>query len=406
MALENLASGATKALVVDGGPNGATIGFEMIMPTLLAEAESLGIIHGQQGHTLARISRQREAKLALLKGHVINRFVTMAFSAEMAGADGQSLLDIDNLQESNGSLASSPSATAYFAIYLRPQDSAALGYLKAIMLEGGVPNVSPFDIFERAWTLWNIGLLGVFNEKVDPKILTLCQSHLDFLQEDWLPGHGVTYAAGFPPKDGDETSLTYEVLKRFGRSIDIEAVLSYEEETHFRCFALEAHPSVSANVHILSALRQAGFETQHPSVQKLLKFLGQAKNANTFWFDKWHASPYYTTSHAIIACAGYFNELADNAIEWILRTQNSDGSWGYYTPTAEETAYSLQALSIWRRYGGKVPDNTIKQGAIWLKDHAEYPYPPLWIGKCLYCPELVVRSAILSALMLVDKVNS
>jgi halimadienyl-diphosphate synthase len=403
MALEMLARGATRGLTSD--PNGATIGFEMIVPTLLAEAQSLGIIQNQQGHILSRISRQREVKLALLKGHVINRFVTMSFSAEMAGVDGQGLLQIDNLRESNGSVAASPSATAYFAIYLRPQDLTAIGYLKAIMSDGGVPNVFPFDVFERTWALWNIALLGIPNEKLDQEILTLCQPHLDFLQADWCPGLGVTYAAGYPPKDSDGTSVTYEVLRRFGRSIEIEAVLGYEEETHFRCFALEAHPSISANVHILSALRQAGFKVQHPSIQKLLKFLLGNRNSEAFWFDKWHASPYYTTSHAVIACAGYVNELADNAIEWILKTQHPDGSWGYYISTAEETAYCLQALSIWRHYGGKLPDNVLRDGANWLVDHIENPYPPLWIGKCLYCPELVVRSAILSALMLVNEVD-
>jgi hypothetical protein len=30
------------------------------------------------------------------------------------------------------------------------------------------------------------------------------------------------------------------------------------------------------------------------------------------------------------------------------------------------------------------------------------PYPPLWIGKCLYSPQLVVRSAAISALALVQ----
>jgi hypothetical protein len=43
----------------------------------------------------------------------------------------------------------------------------------------------------------------------------------------------------------------------------------------------------------------------------------------------------------------------------------------------------------------------LRRGAAWLAEHAEPPYPPLWIGKCLYCPVLVVRSAVLSALMLV-----
>jgi hypothetical protein len=50
-----------------------------------------------------------------------------------------------------------------------------------------------------------------------------------------------------------------------------------------------------------------------------------------------------------------------------------------------------------------VPNDVLKQGALWLADHALPPYPPLWIGKCLYCPELVVQSAILSALALVGQ---
>jgi len=33
-----------------------------------------------------------------------------------------------------------------------------------------------------------------------------------------------------------------------------------------------------------------------------------------------------------------------------------------------------------------------------LNEHAVDPYLPLWIGKGLYCPQYIVRSAILSAL--------
>jgi hypothetical protein len=33
----------------------------------------------------------------------------------------------------------------------------------------------------------------------------------------------------------------------------------------------------------------------------------------------------------------------------------------------------------------------------------DLPYPPLWIGKCLYNPSLVIRSAVISALALVEQ---
>ena len=87
-------------------------------------------------------------------------------------------------------------------------------------------------------------------------------------------------------------------------------------------------------------------------------------------------------------------------MSWTLKTQNADGSWGCYLPTAEETAYCVQALAIWKRHGGRVPRDVLRRGAAWLAEHAEPPYPPLWIGKCLYGPELVIRSAVLSALIL------
>ena len=83
--------------------------------------------------------------------------------------------------------------------------------------------------------------------------------------------------------------------------------------------------------------------------------------------------------------------------------QYADGSWGYYLPTAEETAYSLQALAFCKRQGYKVPDQVFHHASNWLQDHVDPPYPPLWIGKCLYCPELVVRAAILSALLLLEQ---
>jgi halimadienyl-diphosphate synthase len=137
-------------------------------------------------------------------------------------------------------------------------------------------------------------------------------------------------------------------------------------------------------------------------VQKVLHFLREIRAGNPFWLDKWHASPYYTTGLGVIACSGLDDEIGRSAVHWIVNSQNDDGSWGYYDiPTAEETAYCLQALALWRNSGKAVRDGALERGAVWLAEHIDPPYPPLWIGKCLYCPVRVVRSAILSALVLV-----
>jgi halimadienyl-diphosphate synthase len=397
-ALERITDGATGGLLRD--PNGSTVGFEMIAPTLVSEAESLGILQRQGDRILGRLSRLRMAKLSKLNGRKVNRYMTAAFSAEMAGDDAHDMLEIDCLQEGNGSIAHSPSATAYYAQHVDPGNQAALDYLRRITLSnGGVPNVAPFDIFEPAWIMWNLSLSG----EVDRDLRALCDPHLDTISRHWKPGSGIgSWVALYVPSDGDDTGLVYDVLAKFGREVDLDAIFYYEEDEYFRCFSMEANPSISTNIHILGALKQAGLAQHHHAVQKILHFLRQKRVLESFWFDKWHSSPYYATGHGILASCEYDREMAAAAVDWIVNTQNNDGSWGFFIPTAEETAYCLQALCFWVRCGGKVNTNIITAGAAWLEEHAEMPYPPLWIGKCLYSPYLVVQSAVMSALMMAN----
>lgn len=393
LALERIVGGATLGLQSD--PNGATVGFEMIAPTLAAEAERLGIIKPQGNRILGRLSQMREKKLAYLKGRMINRHVTMAFSSELAGIDSQHMLDIDNLQEPNGSVGLSPSATAYFAAYVRKGDVRSLEYLRQTAKpDGGQPNVSPFDVFEVAWSLWNLSLIPGLQKTPGLK------SHIDFLSNAWEPKLGVAFSTAYSIKDSDDTVITYNTLLRYGIEKDMASILAYEEDGHFRCFDLEVNPSISANIHILDGLINSGLTIKNSSVQKILRFLRDTRNDGRFWADKWHASTYYPTAHAIIACAGSANDLVADAVQWIIRTQNRNGSWGTYLSTAEETAYALQALWVWNEKVARVPKQTMLNGARWLMENIDKPYPPLWIGKCLYSPQLVVRSAIVSALTL------
>jgi halimadienyl-diphosphate synthase len=398
-ALERITAGASGGLLRD--PNGSTVGFEMIAPTLVAEAKSLGLIQNHGDWILERLSAMRAAKLSKLNGKKVNRYMTAAFSAEMAGLDAHDALEIECLQEGNGSVAHSPSATAYFAHAVDPGNSKALDYLRRITLpSGGVPNVAPFDIFEPAWIMWNLSLTG----EVDQELRSLCESHLDTIQKHWKPGEGIgSWVALYVPPDGDDTGLVFDVLRRFERDVDLDAIFYFEEEEYFRCFALEANPSISTNIHILGALKQAGMKKDHPAVQKILAFLRQKRVIDSFWFDKWHASPYYATSHAIISCCEYDRDLAASAIDWIVHTQNQNGSWGFYMPTAEETAYCLQALCYWTRCNGQIYQECITKGALWLSEMSEMSHPPLWIGKCLYSPYLVVQSAVTSALIMAGK---
>lgn len=396
-ALDRITSGATRGLAAD--PNGATVGFEMIVPTLVAEAEELGIIKQQSDRILGRLGILRQNKMDKLGGHLINRFITPAFSAEMAGKEGHLLLDINNLQEDDGSVSHSPSATAYFARALRPDDPRAVEYIRRwASPQGGWPDFAPIDVFEIAWSLWNLILIPSFDIH-DPQVVEKTKR----LYQAWDPSQGIGTAFSCAIKDGDDTSLVYDVLFSCGRHLDLRAVLHYEEPTHFRCFSYEANPSISTNIHMLAAFQKAGLPASDPYVRKTLAFLKKNRKDSAYWYDKWHISPYYATAHMLIASLTYDHHLCADAVKWILAGQRSDGAWGFHgCPTTEETAYCIQALATWQKQGGFLPDGRLELAASWLREHRNDPCPPLWIGKALYTPPLVVRSSILSALAFVE----
>jgi halimadienyl-diphosphate synthase len=249
--------------------------------------------------------------------------------------------------------------------------------------------------------LWNLSLTGL--HKTDDEIKTLCIPHLDHLENNWQPGRGLSFSESFTAADGDDTGAGFEVLSKFGRNPDLDAVLNYEEENWFRCYDVERNPSVDANVHCLGALRQTGYDKNHPAIKKILAFIRSMRRPEGYWLDKWNISPYYTTTRVIILCKGYDDELCQESVNWMLSRQQVNGSWASYGfHSAEETAYCIQALKTWQMYRGGIPKETLEKARLWLSRHCEPPYPPFWIAKTSYCPENVVQSAIISALTLAE----
>lgn len=380
-------------------PVGETIGFEMIVPTLLKEAQELDLING--GHSyLNKLIKKRQAKIAALPNGFVNRDSTVIFSAEMIQGSEHSLLDVDNMQEANGSIGCSPAATAWFFKNVSNNtNDKALNFLeKVIGDEGTAPYIVPIDVFEIAWSLWNIALI----EDLNQGILELCNPLLDFLTCQWSP-QGLSAVSEFPVPDGDTTAVVHEVMTKFGQPLDIEGLLSFQGKSYFHCYEIEANSSISTNVHVLGALLQADHHLTHSGIDLVRKFLEDARVSDAYWDDKWHISPYYTTSHAVIASTGLNHDFAEPAVEWLINTQHKDGGWGHYMPTPEETAYAIQALAVWRKSGGKVPKAVLSKGKTWLQEHADDSQPLLWVGKSLYQPTLVIRTAILSALALAEK---
>jgi halimadienyl-diphosphate synthase len=301
-------------------------------------------------------------------------------------------------------VGASPAATAHFALYVKPGDQSALQYLSRIVTthNGGAPALSPFEVFECVWVLWNLSLTNLY--QTDKAITNLCDARMDYLEKQWKPGQGLALSEFFSVPDADDTIVGYEILSKFGRKPELDAVLQYEDKEWFRCYHYEANPSVDVNIHVLGALKQAGYDKSDPSIQKALNFIRSKRIHNRYWLDKWNLSAYYTTSHLIIAARGYDDQLCEDSINWILETQEPTGSWGFFNvPTAEETAYCIQALVLWQRYTGKSFREQIRHARQWLSENCEPPYPPLWIGKSLYCPDILVKSCLLSALTLAQE---
>jgi hypothetical protein len=122
---------------------------------------------------------------------------------------------------------------------------------------------------------------------------------------------------------------------------------------------------------------------------------------NSFWRDKWNISPYYCTGLAIEAIGDLDRPLTEKALDWMIKTQNSNGSWGQKIGTLEETSYALSALINYHQNIEKIDISTINNGLKYLEDNFRNDlYPELWIGKGLYCPKNVVKASILSALYL------
>ncbi|MBN1259901.1 MAG: hypothetical protein JXB35_04390, partial [Anaerolineae bacterium] len=329
-----------------------TIGFEMILPTLLDECTALGLHIPME--PFARYRTLREAKLARIpKDMIYSPTTSVAFSLEFLGKH----LDIERaktIQEPNGSIAVSPSATSFFLTQC-PDCATARRYVDQVAQAygGAASQMFPFDMFETSWSLWNLFLVG--GDEVQRRIVR----HALALKPKWDEGRGTSSSSFFSVVNADDSAMVFRVLRLAGLDPDPEPLYRFEGPDHFICHPFERDPSTSTNIRVLEALKGVDAEAS----AKILRWLKNTRIEGRYWMDKWHASPYYPTAHAVIALMGNDHDLARSAVEWILETQRADGTWGHYdVPTAEETAYCLQALTIYGRYVEPVPTRTIIRG--------------------------------------------
>lgn len=372
------------------------VGFELLLPGLLHAAVEAGI---HVPPFLDTYAAERSIKLSLLpKDLLYSPHVTVAHSLEFLGDDVDPL-QLLKAQAANGSVGNSPAATAFLLHHV--DDPAAARYLEECLGKGdgtGVPVLDPCETFEMLWVAYHRFLGGV------PADHLLSPS----LRQDLaraVANEGVCLSPSFPIADADDTAVAMLLLEEHGLRASSAALQGFERPDYFVSFPYERHPSTGVNIHALAALTRCPAYPNHDgAIAKVLSFLDAARVHGTYWFDKWHISPYYATGHAVVALsetpwehAGRTRPMVEAAVEWLLETQNEDGSWGFYeTPTAEETAYALLALRHAASGDIRIAASAAA-GLDFLAMSTRLTRPALWIDKCLYYPHTIVTAAIEAA---------
>ena len=382
-----------------------TVGFELIIPTLMEEARrsQLRLPYDY----FDKYNHIRDRKLARIPAKwLYNRQNPALYSLEFMG-DSLDRELAASIQEENGSIGDSPSATSYFLMALG-EEPHARRYIAEVMAGngGGAIFSFPLEIFERAWVLYNLDLAGLL-----PLLREEARPHLDYLRQVWDKREGVSFSRCYSARDLDDSAITFKMLFRAAQLYDdprylvsLDFLPTYAEKDHFRTFRFETDASLSSNIHLLDALVACGDgPTVSAAIERILAFMRRTRSLKAFWFDKWHASPYYVTAHAILA-ASFARELIEDAVFWMVNTQNADGSWGHYgCPSVEESAYALQCLLIYQRKTGKVPRETLDRAATFLRAHQnDRDHPPFWISKTLFAPLYIIEAAVISALAMYE----
>lgn len=383
------------------------VGFELIFPTLLLEAISVGL--DVPTHTCGYGEIQK-AKLGLIPPALLySPKISTVHSLEFLGKSAD-VNQLRNALASNGSLGNSPATTAYYLL-LAQNDQRALDYLNFVRENlKNVIYLYPFRSFELSWVLNNLSFCGLPIERfaTNETIGQLSSA---------MGTTGIGLDSTFNIPDGDITAVSSRLLLMAGYDVDPNILYQFEnQKTHiFRTYEYERNISVGTNIHALDALRKMpDYPNRRETQDAMRKMLITRRIYDVYWIDKWHASPYYGTVHALVGLLQEGTQMVEactQTVDWLIHTQRPDGSWGFFEEsTAEETAYALTALLHYNMHK-PIDADILHRGAAYLayaclayNNRKNNGYPELWIGKCLYAPYDVIRSAILSALILYNEI--
>ncbi|KVV57571.1 hypothetical protein WT27_24150 [Burkholderia territorii] len=379
------------------------VGLEIIWPRLHAEAQRAGLRFSlSPPATLNVIGQARLAKLggaaALPAGHPALHCWEAWGSVPVAASLGP-----------EGSLAISPSATAAWLRAAHDHGLApalmerAANYLQQAWRgsEAAVPGVFPYvwplDVFECAYVLYSLGLGGL---SAHPALIEPMTRAVAFLSAR-IGERGASFAAGFDP-DGDTTSVAIAALSMAGAATSCRSLAHFANGDVYATCPGERNPSLSTTVHAMHALR-----LQHEPRAAVSAYVLAKRDIDGLWRgDKWHASPFFLTCHAVAALDhDEVERHGARTLESLLACQHANGGWaGTGTPNFEETAYAVLTIDrLCTCTRGPVPPvarDSLLKAFRWMRDayYRSSRAPALWINKELSRPTRVVRAVELAGL--------
>lgn len=376
------------------------IGFELLLPALLSRLEpfSVNLPHKLWSDELKQITAK---KMSLIGKLEIDYTQPRTWWFSMEILPEERLLEIDErILDQHGSIATSTATTAAYLRALRRhgRDSApAAAFLNHVLQlgHGGVGFCWPVEVFELTWVLDNFRRAGF--SPTDREIAPLIKE-LAHIYE--TPPMGLSWSRAFPLNDSDNTATGYTVLHWAGLKPSEKPLLKFWDSNYFFTYLDERTPSVSANVHALTALRHnlSSFEHKQLAI-RVTEWLREQLNLHNQFNDKWHFSPLYVTSRAISALAGWDDDLARRCVEFILARQDNSGGWGSgERPGIEETSFAVLGLIAAAQAGLLTDTTSLKSANEFLsKNSAQRPSTRLWIGKTLYQPVGVTMGTVFAA---------
>ncbi|KVQ50001.1 hypothetical protein WK03_06680 [Burkholderia cepacia] len=307
-----------------------------------------------------------------------------------------------------GSLAISPSATAAWlrAAHAHGLPAALIkraeNYLHGAWrgsdaaVPGVLPYVWPLDVFESAYVLYSLGLAGLH---AHPALAEPISRVAAFLKAR-LTERGASFAAGFDP-DGDTTAVAIAAQSMTGAATACDSLAHFASGDVFSTCAGERNSSLSTTVHAMHALR-----LQNQRNNAATAYLLAHRSPDGLWRgDKWHASPFFLTCHAVAALdRDDLDQHGSRTLEGVLAQQHASGGWaGIGVPNFEETAYAVLTIDRLCAHGAVPPvaREGLRMAFYWMRDAVRSPAgptPALWINKELAMPTRVVRAAELAGL--------